>query len=164
MKKVAIYTDGSCLGNPGPGGWASLLVHGDQQKLLVGSEGDSTNNRMEMQAVLEGLQVLKNSCEVSLYVDSQYVMNAFTQGWLVSWKKKGWKTANRAPVKNQDLWLLLEEAASRHRIHWHWVKGHSGHRENEIVNQAAMDAAKGQWPRQEIQGDALQVRHEAFEI
>ncbi len=142
MKLIYLYTDGSCLGNPGPGGWAALLVHQQAEELITGSEPDSTNNRMEMTAVIEGLRFLKERCTIELHTDSQYVMKAFTEGWLANWKKRGWRTANKDPVKNQDLWEVLDPLVQNHQINWHWVKGHSGHRENELVNDAAIVAAK----------------------
>lgn len=144
MKTVSIYTDGSCLGNPGPGGWAALLDFQGRRKLLTGSDAETTNNRMELMAVIEGLGALKEACEVDVFTDSQYVMNAFAKGWLKNWKLNQWRTANREPVKNQDLWQTLDAVAGVQRIRWHWVKGHVGHPENELVNDAAMVAARNQ--------------------
>ncbi len=136
MKRVDIYTDGACSGNPGPGGWGALLRFGDTEKELSGSERDTTNNRMEMMAVIAALEALKSPCVVQLYTDSKYVMDGATQ-WLAGWKKRGWKNAGREPVKNTPLWQRLDEAMKRHEMHWHWVKGHSGHPENERVDALA---------------------------
>lgn len=136
MKSVEIFTDGACRGNPGPGGWGALLRFGEVEKPLYGGEPDTTNNRMELMAAIKGLQALKEPCQVVLTTDSQYVRQGITS-WLEGWKRKGWKTASKQPVKNQDLWVLLDQEASRHQIDWQWVKGHSGHRENEIADQLA---------------------------
>ena len=133
MKQVEIFTDGACRGNPGPGGWGVLLRFQGIERELYGGEPDTTNNRMELQAAIEGLKSLKEPCEVSLTTDSVYVRSGITS-WLENWKKKGWKTASRKPVKNVDLWHLLDEQNQRHRVQWHWVKGHSGHRENELAD------------------------------
>lgn len=136
MKQVEIFTDGACKGNPGPGGWGALLRFGEVERELFGGEPDTTNNRMELQAAIEALKALKEPCDVTLTTDSVYVKNGITQ-WLDGWKKKGWKTAGRKPVKNIDLWQALDEQNQRHQVHWAWVKGHSGHRENEIADQLA---------------------------
>ncbi|MCK9468499.1 MAG: ribonuclease HI [Porticoccaceae bacterium] len=136
MKKVEIFTDGACRGNPGPGGWGALLRYAGQEKKLHGGTPDTTNNRMELTAAIEALAALKEPCEVVLTTDSQYVRMGITQ-WLQGWKAKGWRTANKQPVKNVDLWQALDEQAQRHRIEWRWVKGHSGHRENEIADALA---------------------------
>ena len=136
MKQVEVFTDGACKGNPGPGGWGALLRYGEVERELFGGEPDTTNNRMELQAAIEALKALSESCEVSLTTDSVYVKNGITQ-WLEGWKKKGWKTAARKPVKNVDLWQALDEQNQRHKVQWFWVKGHSGHRENEIADQLA---------------------------
>ena len=136
MKQVEVFTDGACKGNPGPGGWGALLRYGEVERELFGGEPDTTNNRMELQAAIEALKALSESCEVSLTTDSVYVKNGITQ-WLEGWKKKGWKTAARKPVKNVDLWQALDEQNRRHQVQWFWVKGHSGHRENEIADQLA---------------------------
>lgn len=133
MKKVEIFTDGACRGNPGPGGWGVLLRYGDQEKTLYGGEPMTTNNRMELTAAIEALAALKQTCDVVLTTDSQYVRQGITL-WLDGWKKKGWKTAARQPVKNVDLWQALDAQASRHTVEWRWVKGHSGHRENDIAD------------------------------
>lgn len=136
MKKVEIFTDGACRGNPGPGGWGALLRYGDNEKPLYGGEQNTTNNRMELQAAISGLEALKEACEVTLTTDSQYVRKGITE-WMKNWKKNGWKTANKKPVKNADLWQLLDQQTEKHTIDWRWVKGHSGHRENEIADQLA---------------------------
>lgn len=128
--RVDLYTDGACKGNPGPGGWGVLMRFGAHEKELYGGEAQTTNNRMEMRAVIEGLNALTRSCQVRIFTDSQYVKNGI-ESWLAAWKTKGWKTAAGKPVANQDLWLALDAARSRHRIDWHWVRGHSGHPENE---------------------------------
>lgn len=136
MKRVEIFTDGACRGNPGPGGWGALLRFENKEKSLFGGERDTTNNRMELMAAIEGLKALSEHCEVDLTTDSQYVRKGITE-WIANWKKRGWKTAAKKPVKNVDLWQALDEQADRHSISWHWVKGHSGHRENEIADQLA---------------------------
>ena len=136
MKQVEIFTDGACRGNPGPGGWGVLLRYGDVERELYGGEAQTTNNRMELQAAIEGLKALKQRCSVTLTTDSVYVKNGITS-WMDSWKKKGWKTAGRKPVKNVDLWQALDEQNQRHEVRWEWVKGHSGHRENEIADELA---------------------------
>ena len=141
-KKVALFTDGACRGNPGPGGWGVLLCYGDHEKKLYGGVPDTTNNRMELLAAIKGLQSLKTACQVDLTTDSQYVRNGITT-WLSEWKKRGWKTANKKPVKNQDLWAQLDREVVRHQVTWHWVRGHTGHTENEMADQLAnraMDA------------------------
>lgn len=136
MKHIEIFTDGACKGNPGPGGWGALLRFNGKEKELCGGEKDTTNNRMELMAAIEGLRALSERCQVDLTTDSQYVRKGITE-WLVNWKARGWKTAAKKPVKNVDLWQALDEQAQRHSIEWHWVKGHSGHRENEIADQLA---------------------------
>jgi ribonuclease HI len=136
LNKVEVFTDGACRGNPGPGGWGVLLRYQGQEKTVYGGEPDTTNNRMELMAAIKGLEALKRRCHVTLTTDSQYVRQGITS-WLENWKKKGWKTASRQPVKNKDLWQLLDEQAARHNVAWRWVKGHSGHRENEIADQLA---------------------------
>jgi ribonuclease HI len=139
MTNVEIFTDGACRGNPGPGGWAALLVAGTERKEVTGSEAATTNNRMELSAAIGGLGALKRRCAVKLYTDSKYVLQGITE-WLPNWKARGWRTAARQPVKNQDLWQLLDAAAANQDIQWIWVKGHSGHEENEYVDQLANDA------------------------
>lgn len=136
MKRVEVYTDGACRGNPGPGGWGVVLRYGEHEKELWGSEGQTTNNRMELTAAIEALRALTRRCRVDLYTDSQYVRMGITE-WLANWKRKGWTNAARKPVKNQDLWQVLDEEAGRHEVHWHWVKGHSGHPENERADALA---------------------------
>ena len=136
MKCVEIFTDGACRGNPGPGGWGALLRYGDKERSLWGGEPETTNNRMELMAVIQGLSALQRSCEVKLTSDSTYVLKGI-QEWMPNWKKKGWKTAAKKPVKNADLWMQLDELVVLHSIDWQWVKGHSGHRENEIADQLA---------------------------
>lgn len=136
MKHVEIFTDGACRGNPGPGGWGALLRYQGTEKELYGGTADTTNNRMELQAAIEGLRALGERCKVTLTTDSVYVQKGITE-WLSGWKKKNWKTAARKPVKNADLWMALDEQNQRHQVQWCWVKGHSGHRENEIADQLA---------------------------
>lgn len=129
-EKVVIYTDGACKGNPGPGGWGALMVYKGQEKELFGGERDTTNNRMELMAVIVGLETLTRPCAVQVWLDSQYVKNGI-QTWIHGWKKNGWKTADKKPVKNVDLWQRLDEATKKHQIDWQWVKGHAGHAGNE---------------------------------
>ena len=136
MKEISIWTDGACSGNPGPGGWGALLRSGDHEKELCGGEENTTNNRMELQAAIEALNALKQPSQVELYTDSQYVKGGIT-GWIVGWKKNGWKTSAKKPVKNEELWRALDEAVARHEINWHWVKGHAGHEENERADELA---------------------------
>ena len=136
MTQVELYTDGACRGNPGPGGWAALLVAGAERKELSGAEAETTNNRMELMAAISGLGALKRRCSVKLYTDSKYVLQGLTE-WLPQWKARGWRTAARQPVKNQDLWEKLELCAAVQDIEWHWVKGHSGHEGNEYVDALA---------------------------
>ena len=133
---VEIYTDGACRGNPGPGGWGALLRYGDVDKQLYGGEHLTTNNRMELKAVIEALSALSKPCKVTLTSDSTYVLKGIRE-WLPNWKKRGWRTAGKKPVKNEDLWKTLDDLAEMHEIEWHWVKGHSGHIENELVDQLA---------------------------
>lgn len=137
VKTVKLYTDGACRGNPGPGGWGVLLRYGEHEKRLCGGEEHTTNNRMELMAAIEGLRAVKTASHVVLTTDSQYVRRGITE-WMVNWKRNGWKTASKKPVKNADLWQLLEQQAQRHvDVEWHWVKGHSGHTENEIADELA---------------------------
>ena len=133
---VVMYTDGACSGNPGPGGWGAVLISGKHRKELFGGEADTTNNRMEMMAVIRGAEALKNGYSVDIYTDSTYVMKGVTE-WIEGWKKRGWRTASRQPVKNVDLWQRLELALDRHEVNWHWVKGHSGVPENERADELA---------------------------
>ncbi len=139
--EVEAFTDGACLGNPGPGGWAALLRHGRVEKLLSGGEPETTNNRMELMAAIAALEALKRGCRVRLTTDSQYVKQGIEQ-WLPRWQANGWRTSDRKPVKNQDLWLRLSAAAAPHRVAWHWTRGHAGHPENERVDVAARAAAE----------------------
>ena len=133
---IQIYTDGACRGNPGPGGWGALLKFGSKEKQLYGGESLTTNNRMELRAVIEALSALKRPCNVSVTSDSTYVLKGINE-WLPNWKKRGWITSGKKPVKNEDLWKSLDSLKSVHSIEWHWVKGHSGHLENELVDQLA---------------------------
>ena len=141
MKHVEIFTDGACKGNPGPGGWGALLRLGPHEKELSGGEAGTTNNRMEMTAAIRALEALKEPCEVSLHTDSKYLIDGITK-WIHGWKKKGWKNSAKKPVLNEDLWRELDMQRGRHKVEWHWVKGHSGHPENERVDQLASDAAE----------------------
>lgn len=136
MKTVVIYTDGACKGNPGPGGWGALLRWNRHEKKLCGGESLTTNNRMELMAAIMALESLKQACEVALYTDSVYVKQGLNE-WLPGWKARGWRTADKKPVKNQDLWQRLDIAASRHRVDWHWVKGHAGDPGNEAADELA---------------------------
>jgi len=136
MKHVDIFTDGACSGNPGPGGWGAVLRSGDHEKELCGSERDTTNNRMELTAAIEALEALTEPCQVTLTTDSTYVRDGITR-WLANWKQNGWRTAAKKPVKNQELWQKLDRQASRHDVTWKWVKGHSGHPENERADMLA---------------------------
>ena len=139
MSRVEIFTDGACSGNPGPGGWGAILRAGGQEKELSGGERATTNNRMEMMAVIRGLAALKTPSSVTLYTDSRYVLDGATK-WIVNWKKNGWKTADKKPVKNEDLWRQLEAETARHQIVWKWVRGHDGHPENERADALARGA------------------------
>lgn len=134
--RVIIYTDGSCKGNPGPGGWGVVLRSGDKEKLMHGGETLTTNNRMEMKAVIEALKALKMACHVSIYTDSKYVMQGVTE-WMGGWKARGWKTTGKDPVKNVDLWQEIDDLLGLHEISWHWVKGHAGHPGNELADALA---------------------------
>jgi ribonuclease HI len=135
-KQVELFTDGACRGNPGPGGWGVLLRYDGHEKELYGGEKETTNNRMELTAVIEGLNSLKRQCSVKVTTDSTYVKDGITS-WIHNWKKRNWKTAAKKPVKNQDLWQALDKAVMEHDVEWAWVKGHSGHRENELADQLA---------------------------
>jgi len=136
MKKVVIHTDGGCHGNPGPGGWAAVLEYGGHRRELSGGAPATTNNRMELQAAIEALAALKETCEVELFTDSEYVKNGVSK-WLAGWKRNGWRTQAKLLVKNDDLWRALDLQASRHRVHWHWLKGHAGHAGNERCDELA---------------------------
>ena len=139
--KIEIYTDGACLGNPGNGGYGAILMYKGHKKEISGGEKDTTNNRMEMRAAIEALRALKKPSEITIYTDSKYVMDGIT-GWIVSWKKNNWRTANRKPVKNADLWQDLDAEVSKHKIQWVWVKGHAGNYYNELVDELARKAAQ----------------------
>jgi ribonuclease HI len=136
MTKIELFTDGACSGNPGPGGWGAILRWKGTERELCGGVDQTTNNRMEMMAVIEGLAALKRPCQVDIYTDSQYVQKGISE-WIFSWKKRGWKTADNKPVKNVDLWQLLDQQVARHKVAWHWVKGHAGHVENERADALA---------------------------
>jgi ribonuclease HI len=135
-RAVTIFTDGACRGNPGPGGWGAVLIFGDNERDIWGGTPDTTNNRMELTAAIEALEVLKRPCRIELHTDSQYLRNGITQ-WLGLWKARGWRTLSKKEVKNEDLWRRLDEAAARHDIDWRWVKGHSGHDLNERADRLA---------------------------
>jgi ribonuclease HI len=136
MTRVVAWTDGACSGNPGPGGWGAILTFGDHSRELSGGEPMTTNNRMELMAAIMALETLKRPCDVDIHTDSQYVRDGVS-GWIHGWKKNGWKTAAKKPVKNAELWQRLDEAASRHNVTWHWVKGHAGHEMNERADELA---------------------------
>lgn len=142
MKRVAIYTDGACRGNPGPGGWGVVLQYGASEKCLSGADPETTNNQMELMAVIQALQALTGPCEVVITTDSKYVIQGMTE-WLAQWKARGWKTSAKKPVKNVTLWQQLEALVAQHQVSWAWVRGHTGHRENEMADalaNAAIDA------------------------
>jgi len=136
---VVIYTDGACSGNPGPGGWGAILIYGDHRKEILDGEAETTNNRMELMAAIKALEALKKPSRVELHTDSSYLKNGIT-GWIVRWKANGWRTANKKPVKNVELWQRLDKARARHQIDWRWVRGHAGHPENERADQLAREA------------------------
>lgn len=138
MSEVTIYTDGACSGNPGPGGWGAILISGEHRKELNGGEAETTNNRMELTAAIEALNALKRPCTVALYTDSVYVRDGITK-WIHGWRRNGWRTADKKPVKNAELWQALEQALKRHKVDWHWVKGHAGHPENERADELARE-------------------------
>lgn len=139
MKQITIHTDGGCHGNPGPGAWAAVLSYGQHHRELSGGVPATTNNRMELQAAIEALNALKEACEVEVHTDSEYVKNGVTK-WVVNWKRNGWRTKEKKPVKNEDLWKALDAATSRHRVTWKWVKGHAGHEGNERCDSLAQQA------------------------
>jgi ribonuclease HI len=143
---VDLYTDGACKGNPGAGGWGVLMRFGAHEKSLCGGEAETTNNRMELTAVIEGLRALNRNCKVRVHTDSQYVQKGITE-WLANWKRRGWKSSTGQPVKNQDLWRALDTEVARHQTEWHWVKGHAGHPENEaadrLANEGVLKARRG---------------------
>lgn len=138
LPNVIIYTDGACSGNPGPGGWGAILKFGDVEKELKGGEPDTTNNRMELLAAISALEAMRKKVSADIYTDSQYVRGGIT-GWIHNWKRNGWKTSDKKPVKNVDLWQRLDDAIKQHDVRWHWVKGHAGHPENERADQLARD-------------------------
>ena len=139
--QVTIYTDGACSGNPGPGGWGAVLISGGHERDIFGGEAHTTNNRMEMMAAIQALDALKKPCKVELHTDSQYLRQGITE-WLAGWKARGWKTADKKPVKNEDLWRRLDEARARHEVAWRWVKGHAGHPLNERADALARQGVK----------------------
>lgn len=141
MKKVDLFTDGACKGNPGPGGWGVLARYGRNEKEISGSEAETTNNRMELTAAIKGLELLIEPCEITLHTDSKYVCDGITK-WVFGWQKNGWKNAAKKPVANADLWQQLVEATRRHKINWQWVRGHNGHEGNERADRLASDAAE----------------------
>lgn len=141
MPSVVIYTDGACSGNPGPGGWGAILMSGEHRKELSGGEVQSTNNRMELMAAISALEALKRKSNVELHTDSNYVKNGITQ-WIHGWKRNGWRTADKKPVKNAELWQRLDEMRQRHNVDWHWVKGHAGHVENERADELAREGMR----------------------
>ncbi len=140
LKQVEIFTDGACKGNPGPGGWGALIRYGDHEKEISGGDPDTTNNRMELMAAIQALNVLIEPCSIRLFTDSKYVLDGITK-WVAGWQRNGWKNASKQPVRNADLWHDLIESAARHKIDWQWVKGHSGHEGNERADTLASDAA-----------------------
>lgn len=142
MKTVILYTDGACSGNPGPGGWGALLIWNGAEKELSGGEKDTTNNRMEMKAVIEGLRAIKQSCHVKIHSDSALIINAFNQNWIRNWEKRGWRKSDKKPVENQDLWKEMLEAMRPHRVEWVKVKGHSTNELNNRVDRIAVEACK----------------------
>lgn len=142
MKTVILYTDGACSGNPGPGGWGALLIWNGTEKELSGGEKNTTNNRMEMKAVIEGLRALKENCHVKIHSDSALIINAFNQNWITNWKKRDWKKANRKPVENQDLWKEMLNVMKPHKVEWIKVKGHSTNELNNRVDRLAVEASK----------------------
>ncbi|MEA3410537.1 MAG: ribonuclease HI [Pseudomonadota bacterium] len=146
LSLVEVFTDGAWRGNPGPGGWGAVLRYRGRERSLSGAESRTTNNRMELMAAIVALETLKRECEVALTTDSKYLRDGITQ-WIENWKARGWRTAARKPVKNEDLWKRLDGAVSRHEVKWHWVKGHSGHRENELADQLANEAIDGMLQR-----------------
>jgi ribonuclease HI len=155
MKRVSVFTDGACRGNPGPGGWGAVLRFGETEKEICGGELATTNNRMEMTAAIRALETLREPCRVDLYTDSVYLRSGITE-WLPDWRRRGWRTASRKPVKNQDLWEALSALTDRHEVAWHWVKGHAGHPENERADELANRGLELMWerlqPRQKDRG------------
>jgi ribonuclease HI len=143
LKKVQLITDGACIGNPGPGGWACILRYGDHKREMSGSEPETTNNRMELTAAIRGLSAIKESCEVEVITDSEYVKNGITK-WIHGWKRNGWKNSSKKPVVNQDLWAELDRLVSSHHTHWTWTKGHADHEDNNRCDELATQAARDQ--------------------
>ena len=141
LTRIEIYTDGACSGNPGPGGWGAVLLYKEHKKEISGHEDNTTNNRMEIRAVIEALKLLKKPSEITIYTDSKYVMDGITK-WIFNWKKNSWRTANKKPVKNSDLWQEIDSETSKHQIEWIWVKGHDGNHYNEIADQLATSAIR----------------------
>lgn len=141
MKRIAIYTDGACSGNPGPGGWGAILKYKDVCKELSGGQADTTNNRMELTGVIRALELLKEPCEIDLYSDSKYVMDGLSKGWAKSWRARGWVKSDKKPALNSDLWARLLDLCEEHTLHCHWIKGHAGHPENERCDVLAVQAA-----------------------
>ena len=148
MRTVTIYTDGACSGNPGPGGWGAILSYKGAEKELSGGEAETTNNRMELTAVIEALSLLKEPCIVELYADSKYVIDALEKGWAKGWRARGWKKADKSPALNPDLWAPLLEESEKHKITYHWLKGHAGHPENERCDRMAVEQSKKHGGRQ----------------
>jgi ribonuclease HI len=146
VKQIEIFTDGACKGNPGPGGWGALIRYGDHEKEIAGGDPDTTNNRMELMAAIQALNVLIEPCAVALYTDSKYVCEGITK-WVAGWQRNGWKNASKQPVRNADLWHDLIAASARHDIQWQWVKGHSGHKGNDRADKLASDAAEAAMPK-----------------
>lgn len=140
MKEVIIYTDGACSGNPGPGGWAAVLLHDHHERVISGAARDTTNNRMELQAALGGLRALREPCKVSIYTDSAYLSRAFNEGWIENWQKNGWRTSSKKPVQNKDLWKAILAAMEDHEVDWNWVKGHADDPLNNRVDELAVEA------------------------
>jgi ribonuclease HI len=154
MKQVQLITDGACLGNPGPGGWACILRCGDHKRELYGSEAATTNNRMELTAAIEGLRTVREPCEIEVVTDSEYVKNGITK-WIHGWKRNGWRTASKKPVVNQDLWTELDGLAAAHRVQWTWTKGHADHEDNNRCDELATRAAREQISREKISREKI---------
>jgi ribonuclease HI len=159
MRKVKLITDGACIGNPGPGGWAAILRCGQQTKELFGASPHSTNNRMELAAAIEGLRALKEPCEVEIVTDSEYLKKGITE-WIHGWKRKGWRTSDKKPVMNRELWQRLEDLAGRHNAKWTWTKGHASHADNNRADELATSAARNQSFSQGYQPDAQAPRYD----
>jgi ribonuclease HI len=162
LKKVTIFTDGACLGNPGPGGYGAVLIHGDHRKELSGGFRLTTNNRMEIMAVIAALSALKTRCQVDLYSDSQYVVNAMTKGWVPRWKAKNWMRTKEEKAKNPDLWEKILELCSRHQVTFHWIKGHNNNQENERCDQLAVAAANTEKLLPDVGYESNIVRHPPY--